>query len=228
MAAVVKLPNTDPALRSFSENMSTKLTAAPTSFGCTTSDATALASATSDYVSALAACDPAIRTKPAVVLKNTKRLALKNLIRQLALKIQGTPSVTDTQKASIGLSIPAVPTPVPPPAFAPAVDVISVNGRTVELRIHDSQEARRGKPPLVAGAMVFSFVGTEAPADPMEWKGEGITSRTGFQIVFPATVPAGAQVWVTAQWYNGKAQSGPASTPITTFLQGGGTSAVAA
>jgi hypothetical protein len=205
--------------------MSTKLTAAPTSFGCTTTDATNLATATDGYVVALAACDPAIRTRPAVVLKNTKKLELNNLIRQLALKIQGTPTVTDAQKAEIGLSIQNVPTPIPPPAFAPAVDVVSVVGRTVRLRIHDSQESRRGKPAFVAGAMVFSYVGTEAPADPAAWKGEGITTRTGFEIAFPSDVASGAQVWIVAQWYNGKAQTGPASTPITTYLQGGAAAA---
>jgi hypothetical protein len=228
MAAVVQLPSTDSGLQSFAQNMSTHLTASPTSFGCTTSDATSLASATADYVAALSSCDPAIRTRPAVVLKNTKGQELRNLIKLLALKIQGTPTVTDTQKASIGLALPNTPTPIPAPSFAPAVDATSVNGRTVELHIHDSEESRRGKPPFVAGAMVFSFVGTEAPADPAAWKGEGITTRTRFQIVFPATVPAGAQVWITAQWYNSKAQTGPAAVPITTYLQGGGSVAEAA
>jgi hypothetical protein len=228
MAAVVQFPTTDGGLRTFAQNMSTKVSAAPTTYGLTTTDATALATATSDFTTALNGCDPAIRTKSAVVLKNTKKEALKNLIRQLALKVQGTPTVTDAQKAEIGLSIPSQRTPVPPPAFAPAVDVVAVNGRTIELRIHDSQESRRGKPPFCSGAIVFSFVGAEAPADPAAWKGEGITTRTGFQIQFPATVPAGSQVWITAQWYNDKAQTGPASAPITTFLQGGGDVAQAA
>jgi hypothetical protein len=228
MAAVVKFPATDGGLRSFAQNMSTQVTAAPTSFGLQTSDATALSTATGDYSDALDACDPAIRTRAAVVLKNTKKVALKALITQLALKVQGTPTVTDAQKTEIGLSIPSTRTTVPPPAFAPAVDVVTVNGRTITLRIHDSQEARRGKPAFCAGAMIFSFVGTEAPADPAAWKGEGITTRTGFQIEFPATVPAGSQVWITAQWYNDKAQTGPASSPITAYLQGGGDVAQAA
>jgi hypothetical protein len=225
MAAVVQFPASDGGLRSFAQNMSTKVSAAPTTYGLQTTDATALATATGDFSTALNACDPAIRTKAAVVLKNTKKTALKNLIKQLALKVQGTPTVTDAQKAEIGLAIPSARTPVPPPAFPPAVDVVAVNGRTITLRIHDSQESRRGKPAFVSGAIIFSFVGTEAPADPAAWKGEGITTKTGFQIQFPGTVPAGSQVWITAQWFNDKAETGPGSAPITTFLQGGASAA---
>jgi hypothetical protein len=221
MAAVVTLPVADGALSSFAQNMSAKITAAPTSYGCTTSDATSLATATDDFVAALLLCDPAIRNHPAVVDKSSKKKALADLIRQLALKIQGTPTVTDTQKAELGLSLPSTRTPIPPPAYPPAVDVVAINGRTVKLKIHDSQESRRGKPPFVAGAMVFSYVGSEAPADPSAWKGDGISTKPRFQCVFPASVPAGAQVWITATWFNDKGQTGPASEPITTYLQGG-------
>ena len=228
MAAVVNLPKTDSGMSSFATNMSTKLSLDPTSYGCDTADATGLATATSNYVAALALCNPANRSRPAVVDKNSKRDFLKNLIRQLALKIQGTPSVTDTQKADLGLSIPAIPTPVPAPPFAPAVDVVAISGRTVSLKIHDSQQTRRGKPKFCAGAMIFSYVGSEAPADPAAWKGEGITTKGKFQCVFPSSVPAGAQVWFSANWYNEKAQTGPGATPITTYLQGGGSAEEAA
>jgi hypothetical protein len=70
---------------------------------------------------------------------------------------------------------------------------------------------------------VYSFVGENYPSDPTLWNFEGATTKPKFQILFPSTMTGGTQVWVTAAWINAKQQAGPLSVPITTTLQGGGT-----
>src|SRR5579862_4207688 len=139
MATVITLPNTDSALLAFSLNFSTKITATPTAFGLTSAQATAYATLHSNFATALAACDPSVRSKPATSAKNEARTALKDQLRMLALAVQATPTVTDAQKISLGLSVPSQRQPVPPPSEAPALDIVSVSGRTVTIRLHDSE-----------------------------------------------------------------------------------------
>jgi hypothetical protein len=63
-------------------------------------------------------------------------------------------------------------------------------------------------------------VGATAAADISAWKFEGNTGRTNVEVVFPSTVAAGAVVWLTAFWFNGRKQSGPACAPVSTNVQG--------
>ena len=48
-----------------------------------------------------------------------------------------------------------------------------------------------------------------------------VVLRTVFDVEFPATVAAGAQVWLCAFWFNPRSQSGPACQPISAYLAGG-------
>jgi hypothetical protein len=143
--------------------------------------------------------------------------------RMLARIVQATPTVTPEQKSDLGLTVRDVePSPIPPPASAPEVLVLSAVVRTLRVRLIDpANPTRRGKPLGVAGASVFSYVGETAPADLSAWKFEGSSSRTSFQVEFPATVAAGAKVWVSAFWFNAKQQQGPAATPQSANIPGG-------
>jgi len=222
------LPNTDAGLLAWSLNFKTLITSAPTTYGLTASLATAYGTLHDSYATALAAADPAIRTKTAVANKNSARTALKNNARLLNDLVQGTASVTDGQKLELGLTVRATPTPIPPPSSAPGLDVLSVSGWTVKIKLHDSDStAKRGRPAGVIGAAVFSFVGAEAPTDIAAWRFEGNTGRTKLDVAFPDTLAPGAKVWLTAFWFNGRKQSGPACAPVSTNLQGGSVSMAA-
>jgi hypothetical protein len=209
-------------------NFSTLITATPTAYGLTSTLATAYAALHTAYGTALAACEPSIRTKSAVSTKNVARTNLKNDAKLLANLVNGTASVTNAQKLALGLNVKAAPAPVPPPSAAPALNVNSVSGWTVKIKLSDSSSsAKRGKPPGVSGASVFSFVGTSAPTDIGAWKFEGSTGRTNVDVAFPNTLAAGTQVFLTAFWFNGRKQSGPACAPVSTHLQGGSVSMAA-
>ena len=68
---------------------------------------------------------------------------------------------------------------------------------------------------------MFSFVGSAPPADIGQWVFQGSSTRTTFEVEFPATVPAGSQVFLCAFWFNPRSQSGPACQPISAYLAGG-------
>jgi hypothetical protein len=46
-------------------------------------------------------------------------------------------------------------------------------------------------------------------------------------VEFPITVPAGVKVWVSAFWFNRKAQGRPLGVPVQTYLQVGNYEAAA-
>ena len=155
-------------------------------------------------------------------------MALKAQLVILALTVQSGPSVTDSQKISLGLSVPTERQPIPVPSAAPALDIVSVIGRTVRIRLHDAAgEGRRSKPAGVRGAAVMSFVGATAPTDPAAYKWEGSTNQSITEITVSTSVAEGARVWLTAMWFNEREQRGPACSPVGTNTQVGGMSLAA-
>lgn len=218
----ILLPAGDNELLAFATNLKTLITAAPTTYGLTAAQATAYGAVVSSYASALAACDPGIRSKTAVAAKNTAKANLKLASQQTANLINGTPTVTDAQKVALGIPPRAKPQPIPAPSTPPSVEVISVSGWNVKIGLRTSStDAKRRKPAGVSGCTVMSFVGTAPSNDMSKWKYEGMSGKTVVDVTFPITVPPGSQVWLTAFWFNNRKQTGPAAQPISTNLQGG-------
>ena len=206
-----------------SANFSTLITASPTSYGLTAGQATSFGTLNTALQSAFsAAVNPPTRT-PVTVEALT--LAIKNMRASavlLAKIVYATPTVNDSQLVGLGLLPRPSRAPVPPPANAPAIDVRSVSGNTVKLRLHAAGDStRRGKPAGVAGASIFSFVGTNPPTEETDWKFEGNASRTNIEVVFPSGTPSGSRVWFTAFWFNQRKQRGPAADPVGTNIPGG-------
>ncbi|MDB5319456.1 MAG: hypothetical protein JWN40_1087 [Phycisphaerales bacterium] len=216
------LPASDSGLLGWTVHFRTLIQANPVLYGLTAPIAAAYGLVSVAYEEAYqTAFDPSTRTRGNVCAKNAARAALKHQANLLAKIVAGTASVTDAQKASLGLNVRAKPTPVPPPAFAPAITIVSTSGNTVRLKLRDLTISRRGRPPGVDGAVLFSFVGASAPTSQADWRFETNTTKTTAAITFASTVPPGARVWFTAFWFNPRAQRGPASMPIGTNIPGG-------
>jgi hypothetical protein len=217
-------PSREADIVTWTTNFKTLITATPTAYGLTAAQATAYGAKSDDFIAKhQAANDPSTRSPSAIVAKDVSKAVLAAEARMLARIVQATPSVTAEQKSDLGLTVRDVePSPIPPPAFAPGLDILSAVGNTVRIRLHDSgNPTRRGKPDGVAGASVFSFVGATPPAELADWKFEGNITRTTAEVVFPPATPAGSKVWVVAAWYNPRAQRGPACAPVATNIPGG-------
>lgn len=228
MASTSFLPDRDSALLAWSLNFQTLIVATPTLFGLTAQLATSYSAYHSAFATDLAACDPSTRSRSAVVAKNEAKEDLKANAKLMVNLVNGTASVTNAQKVSLGIPPRMRPMPIPQPSEAPNLDVVSVNGWTVKLKLHDSTSgSKRGKPLGVNGASIFSYVGETPPSDLSLYKFEGSLGKTKFDVVFPNTVAAGTQVWITAFWFNGRQQSGPACTPVGAFIQYGAISKAA-
>lgn len=109
---------TDAELYAGSAAFSAQITATPTSFGLVAAQATAYAALNAAYATAyLAATNPLTRTKGAIEGKDAAKASLKIMASDLAKIIDGTATVTDQQKANLGLSVRATPTPRPAPGM---------------------------------------------------------------------------------------------------------------
>ena len=222
------IPTKDVLLVDWSSNTNSRLTSAPATYGTTAAIATQYDTLHDAFILAynnmVAARASGTRSQSLTNLKNEAKRDLLNFARPLYKTIQANTAVAASAKIELGIVVPDVePTPLPPPADAPGIDIVSAIGNTVRLRLHDAANpTRKGKPLGVDGASVFSFVGAAAPSDPAAWKFEGNTTLTKFTVTFPGSVPPGSKVWFTAFWFNPRAQSGPAATPVGTNIPGGG------
>jgi hypothetical protein len=228
MAGSSFLPDRDADLLTWAQSASAFITATPTAYGLTAAIATAFASTVTAYSTALEAVEPGVRSKMTVLTKNNAKTALKTNIRNWAKIVEGTATVTNAQKAQLGLNVRANPSPIPAPSTAPNLDVVSVLGRTLRVKLHDGSGTRRGKPVNVRGASIFSYTGTTPPPAVDDWKFEGSTGKTVIDIPFPISLAPGATVWLTAFWIGSRMESGPACTPVSTTFGAAGVSSIAA
>lgn len=212
-------PDRQADLATFVSQFSAKITLAPASYGLVAGQCSAFAALQASFCDFYEQSqDKNTRTPRVLEQKKQAQKAMLANLRQLVRIIEACPTVTNDQRVDLGLPVRDVtPSPAPVPSVAPKVDVLSVVGRRVKVRIHDSDpQSRMSKPTGVAGASLFSYVGTTPPGDVSEWKFEGNVMRTIVTVEFPLSVPAFSQVYFTAFWFNRRGNSGPACMPVST------------
>ena len=227
------LPTSDAELLLWSSNLKTQINATPAAYGLTPALAASYATVHDAYATALRACDRTIRTIGATIAKNDARTTLRTNARLLLNIIAGTASVTEAQKADLGIAQRRAASPIPAPSARPSIQIVFVTGWRVKLKLRDVESsANRGKPSGVSGASLFVWFGEPADQDPptslSDWKFQGNTGRTLLDIHFPSTLAPGSKVWIAAFWFNGRKQGGPACNPVPVHLQGGSVSQAAA
>jgi hypothetical protein len=211
------IPKRDAEFRDWSRSFSEQINANPEQFGLTPLLASEYAALNDAYAAALEAAFD--RARPAIETKKTARKAAEKEARRLVRIIQVHPSTTNTMRAELRITVPDPElTPVAQPREMPLMIIVGVVGPTVRLRFRGMTEARRGKPEGVSGVTVLSYVGDEPPADPMQWAFHGSTSRLTYDATFH-NVEAGTRVWLTAFWFNTRAESGPVCAPQMAFTQ---------
>lgn len=209
----------DGVLLPWSLNFSTKITATPTVYDLTASEATAYAALHADFTTRLATAEnPSTRTKETITLKNTSKLALLARARQFCKVIKASPTVTDGQRVSLGLLPRDIsPTPVPAPVSRPLL-VVDPFGNLI---VRDETAAeRRSRPTGTIGAIIYSAIQTDAapaPLTPDQTRFAGLATRDKFAVGLPEG-STGKTLYVMAQWINGKGELGPVSAVVKTLI----------
>jgi hypothetical protein len=214
MAGPGFLPDRDADLLSWANNANALIAPDPAAFGLSPAIAASFASALAANRAAMIGVEPGVRCQMNVSAKNAAKAALQANIRAWAKIVDGTAGITDAQRMQLGLNVRRAPSPIPAPSAAPIVNVQSMLGRTVRLRLRDG--VRRGKPATARGAMVFSYSGDAPPPSSIGgWKFETLTARDVIDVVFPSDLPPGATVWLAALWIGSRLECGPACQPVS-------------
>jgi hypothetical protein len=90
--------------------------------------------------------------------------------------------------------------------------------RTVTVGLIDAASGKRRMPAGVKSAVIIARVGEDAPADVITRGAAYFTSRTRMAVQFPADLPPGTKVSITACWANPREQRGPISNAVFVHL----------
>jgi hypothetical protein len=221
------VPKKDSLLVPYSKAFNDRLASAYATYHLTADDAAEYAVKHAAYIQAQSTLmmqrESGTRSESQTAARNAVKTELLQFARQLYSMVQADKTVSDADKILLGIRIRAAAVSIARPTVAPCVYIDSVRNRTVDLTICDAENPkRRGKPPRVASAWVYRYVGSDFPADPAAWIFAGSCTTRHYSVVFPNSLPAGTQVWICAAWVSPRQEVGPICTVLTTNLQGGG------
>jgi hypothetical protein len=217
------LPSREADLAQWTAQFAEKILLAPTSYSLTQAQATHFGELNTAWQEAFAAIrSDDTNTTSARVTKDEAKAAVISDARALARIIQASPTVTNTQRAALNLTVPDdVITPIPAPEIRPLVMIAKVVENTVYLRLIDEANPnRRGRPATIAGASIYSFTGPNPSAGTDGWLHQGNSSRMDPYVTLDPSLPAGTLVHFRAFYFTAKMLSGPSSTIAVASLNG--------
>lgn len=215
------IPPSDPLYDAYLYNWKTLLTAAPTDFGMSASDATAISTAYTDWHAAyLLVTDPGTRTQVTVAAKNYQKALSLILLRQQYNIIKANPSVSNENKVAIGIRLnDPVPTPIPPPTTVPVLTIRNAAPYTHIMDWADSDTpTTRRKPAGATGCVIMRAVGLAPATLPSQATWEGMFARV--PVLMSSFNPADVGKWATyfARWVNAKGEEGPWAAPVSQII----------
>ena len=216
------LPSVESELVTWLNDFYNNISANPAAYGLSADQVSQFDTARTQFLAVYeATTNPATRTPEKVELKRILKHTLLNAVRGLVNVLQAWPQMTDDKRRALGITVRAPASPVGPPRGVPGLGVAGVVGHRVAIELR-GEDGRRRKPAGVAGANIYTFVGDRPPADVEGWKFEGATTRTTLEVEFPASLPPGTKLWLTATWFNPRMLSGSACPPVPTQVNYGG------
>ncbi len=167
------------------------------------------------------AAEPGTRTPVAIEARRSAEARFLEVARFVVASINTNPLVDGQQRVAIGLVLRKKRTKRHVPESAPGITILNRDGNRVTIRLRDRDRVdTRAVPATADGATIFTFVGETPPLDVAQWVCDGNIGRPKVEISFPAELPIGTPVWITARWYNSHG-AGPVAQPVKTVLVGG-------
>jgi hypothetical protein len=204
------LPGPDADYQAWVANFVTYANANLAALGLVAADMTPVTTAQTAFNTGFAAHVTA--KAAAMAAKQTKdesRASLTNAIRPLVRRLQASTVVSDAEKASLGITVAATPSPIGPPTTAPIVSIECGNRLQHTLRFVDSATpTRKAKPAGVLGVEIWNKVGTTPPASESELRFVAIDTDAPYVINFAAEDGTkNAYYWL--RWVNPTGERGP-------------------
>ena len=216
------IPDPDGDFDTWVANFVTVVTAAPANYGLTAAQVAPLAGLLAAWVAALADQDAKQKVAEAATdAKDTARLALEALVRELIGIFQQIKAVTDAAKLAAGAPVhDTIKTPVPPPTTAP-VGRVEIKNRLEHIMhfVDSATPTSKAKPAGVRGCQIWMKIGGTAPASESEMQFVISDPKTPHKIEFQAA-DAGKTVYYWLRWENTKGIPGPWSAVVTATITG--------
>jgi hypothetical protein len=220
------IPRSASELVAYGSNFSTVLSGDPTAYLQDAAKAAAVASAYSAFATIQNSLEVerenGILSKSATANRNTVMQTFLDLIRPIYNAVQSSLEVSVASKIALGVEVRNPPSPIPAPTIQPIVGVKNRYGSSFVVEVSDGSSARR-KPDGVAQILIYVCQAATASADPADWSCVAVTGKTTTTFTLSSSLPAGAPVWIAANYRNA-AGTGPGSDAIGTSIAGGSTS----
>jgi hypothetical protein len=173
---------------------------------------TAWTTAYGGHTTAAAAAEAARQTK------DDRRGDYEGVIRPLVRRLQAGPTVTDTQRQAMGVTVrDTQPTPVGPPTSRPVGRVDS--GQRLRHTVHFADEATptsKAKPAGATGCEIWVKIGT-APVDPAELTFLALDTNSPYVTEF-AGADGGKTAHYMLRWVNPRSEKGPWSETVSATI----------
>ena len=204
------MPGTDADFNAWQANFVSYANANQVALGLEAADITALTTAQTDWSTDFTAHIAAkAAARGAAQSKDEARAGFVDVIRPLVRRLQASPTITDAERAGLGITIEKIPTPVGTPKTAPLVSVESGNRLQHTLRFVDSATpTRKAKPAGVMGVEIWAKVGDEPPAGEEELKFIAVDTSAPYTLNF-TSAEANKNAYYWLRWVSATGERGP-------------------
>lgn len=183
-------------------------------------DITPLTALRDQFNDALTTNDAAqAQARGARATKDNLRATIEQSIRPLVGRIQGTASVTDSQREAMGITVRSTTrSPVAAPTTRPvaAIDTTHRMQHTVAF-VDELTPASRAKPDGVMGCEIWMKVDGPPPTDPSELKYLATDTRTPYVVDFDGA-QAGKIAHYMLRWVSTRGEQGPWSQTVSATI----------
>lgn len=217
------IPSKDADLANWADNFSTLLTAAPTTYGLVTGDATAVATVVNAFLAAYStAINPSTKTPVTVAAKDVAKIDMLTTVRPYAINISLNPGVLVDDKIAIGVNPrTSTPTPIAAPTTSPVVTLVSAQPYQHVCRFRDetSSPSVKAKPYGVTQIQIFAKASATPITDPELLNFIGVRTKAPTLITWEVA-DVGKQAYYAARWQTRAGLVGPWS-PMVNFTVAG-------
>jgi hypothetical protein len=204
------IPGPDPFFQAWQSNFVTYANANLAALGLVAADMAPVTSAQGTWATAFPAHVAAVAAaKAARKTKDDARAAYVAVIRPLVRRLQASAVVSDAEKASLGITVRAEPSPIGPPTTAPLCSIECSNRLQQVLRFVDAATpSRKGKPAGVLGVEIWNKVGTTPPAGESDLRFVAVDTAAPYIMTFDSS-DGGKINYVWMRWVSPTGERGP-------------------
>lgn len=169
----------------------------------------------SEHIAAQAAAQGASQTKDSV------RASIEAEVRPLVKRVQAHPTVSDANRAGLGVSIRSterVLASVPESRPVGTIDTSQRLRHTINFS-DESTPGRRRKPEGATGCEIWVKIGDPAPVDPKELHFLAMDTATPYVAGYDGA-DANKAAHYMLRWVNGKGETGPWSQTVSATITG--------